>query len=244
MCRQSKYYSYGIEFSIICKWGDNMIYKFHYGAPLLTRDYVKAILPLIGNISEFEIYGSYDATPYIEPGKNKDKKYTFILRDNLENEIWLDTLCGYHGSGPQATIEILQILGLKDDYKITEKAYIKESNLQPVHCLNLLAATWDLPTPKKHFFAAMTFSYAHQLHATKTMLNCFGKLVNYAEGMYLEDDMLFRPYSSGNKEWADYATNNIYTYNQEFDTFSTDQLRMILENIVTRNKGRLEIQEL
>ena len=75
------------------------------GSPDSIVEYVKAILPLVGNIQEFEVCRDYEDAPHkLTDEEGYTAKYTFILKDDRENEIWLDSLCGYGGSGPIATI--------------------------------------------------------------------------------------------------------------------------------------------
>ncbi len=119
-----------------------MIYRFYSEVPNDSVEYIETILPLIGNIVEFEVFRNQEDTLYVIMENNEIKRYTFILKDDRGNEFWLYTLCGYEGSGPNATLKILQLLGIKDDYKICKEGnnHIKKSNLNPIHKLNLLIA--------------------------------------------------------------------------------------------------------
>jgi len=221
---------------------NSKILKFYSEEPNDSVEYVKAILPLIGNIIEFEIFGNNEETPY--KGEEDFYYYTFILRDDKENEIWLKTLCGYSGSGPSATQEILQILGLKNNYNITNRNYIKEVNLLPAHNLNLLITrSFNEATEKEHlFWASLSFPYASNLFNAKNILKCFGinnpirtdRIGSYG---FLEDFI-------SKNEWAKYATNSILTFYNDYNALSQTNLKTIIKVITSANSGKVHFSDI
>lgn len=211
---------------------------FNRQVPDFTVDYVKRHLDLIGNIKEFEVF--YNNSPYKLEGEQYD--YTFILRNDNNDEFWLDTLCGYSGAGPNATKKILQILGLKDDYKISEKKYIKETNLKPIHQLNLLITTTTNYINKAHHsWAIINFPYAYQLLNAKNALECFGCLSD-AKSEDINIPLSLQNYESA-YEWADYATNNEYLLHREYSNVSPSILKTIIKSIVMENYGSVEFKD-
>jgi hypothetical protein len=219
--------------------------KFRSGAPDVNVNFVKSILPNLGNITEFEVY--YEESPYIVEEDGRKNEYTFILRDDQENELWLYSLCGYGGSGPQATKEILQILGLKDDYQISERKIIKETNLKPIHDLRLIVFTHHekiLGEPEIRFMVESSFQYAYQLHSAKNALKCFGDLYAELDDHPHRSRTLFHGYETGKKEWYEYATNNRLIFDREYTTCTTDRLKAILNSIISANKGTFDLIEM
>lgn len=180
--------------------------KFQGGSDETVK-FVKGILPMIGNIREFEVYGSFDATPYSVVEDGVRVGYPFVLRDDQGTDLWLGTLCGFGGSGPQATREILQLLGLKADYGIFDKKQVKATGLQPVHHMNLLVGSWDLSTGfSGRFWASMQFKYARQLHPAKAAIRCLGPMQPAAQVRNVDIPEEFQA-EAGDDEFADHFTN-------------------------------------
>lgn len=103
----------------------------------MSVEFIKGILPLLGNVVEFQVYNDHADSPLALKGD--PFPYQFGLRDEHGTEVWLDTNCGYGGTGPQATQEILHMLGLKDDFGIFTRKIVKGAALRPVHRLNVIA---------------------------------------------------------------------------------------------------------
>ncbi len=123
-------------------------------------DYVKSILPFIGNITHFEIHS--DDTPYHiasiknshhyhenhyftdlkEFNRNRHQysyenhnEYHFILKDDSGNQIWLSNMFG----GTSETKHILNVLGLRDYFNLKHRDHpYVFTNLKPNHDINLL----------------------------------------------------------------------------------------------------------
>ncbi|MCL4352720.1 MAG: hypothetical protein M1318_08780 [Firmicutes bacterium] len=119
--------------------------------------YAKAILPLIGHITEFEV---------------------FREKNDTRNEVWLDTLCGYGGTGPMATQEILQLFGLHRDYGITKNNHVHADGLQPSFYLNLLLYKEILITERAPlFWVSCDFSHAYQLFNARQCFDTIGHVM-------------------------------------------------------------------
>lgn len=120
--------------------------------PHTTVKFIKTNLEFFNSITSFEAYFNDEDIPEIYrnvpdvslfEGKRENVgiNYTLILKDDEnDQEIWLSGAnCGYGGSGPSATIKILQILGVKFDYdRISEEKKIIATNLKSYHDLNLV----------------------------------------------------------------------------------------------------------
>lgn len=222
-----------------------MIYRFYNGAPDNTHKYVKTILPLIGNVTEFEVFRHQEDTPYVVIEDGEKQRYTFILKDDNDNEFWLYTLCGYHGSGPNATLKILQLLGLKKDFDICEEEniHIKEKNLKPEHKLNLLIAkdqsvSFSDDKVEYYFVICVDFKYAYQKQALIKSL----KNIGYIQHVLPSDKNLYeKAYLFDNLETPEYEyyyyTNNILTLNRKFKEFSAEQVEVLLKSMIEYNSG-------
>lgn len=224
-----------------------MIYKFYNGGPDNTVKYVETILPLIGNVKEFEVFRNQEDTPYVVTEDDEEKRYTFILRDDNDNEFWFYTLCGYHGSGPNATLKILQLLGLKEDFNICKEGntHIKVKNLKTVHKLNLLieqdkAQSYEDEVIDYNSIVSIEFKYAYQkqqlIEALKSigyMQHVLPKDIIFFEKAYLFNDLEIPAY-----EYY-YYTNHIFTLNRELRALSPDHVRAVLKQIIRNNGGTI-----
>lgn len=217
------------------------------GDPHSTVKYVKANLKFIGNITSFEVYFKNENLPlmyrnvpdvYVYDGmrENQNHDYTLILRDDeAKKETWLSGAnCGYGGSGPGATKEILQLLGVKFDYnRISEEKIIIESNLVVHHDLNVLVLRprdVERPIEQKLLKVKMSFNSAAEKYNAKIAL----KQIGYVQPTRGEYDEVFEsdelPYST-EQEWAEYATNNSLTLNRAYEKISDKSIKEIIEHI-------------
>ncbi|WP_342543322.1 hypothetical protein MHH33_07005 [Paenisporosarcina sp. FSL H8-0542] len=158
--------------------------------------------------------------------------------------------CGYQGSGPGATKEILQIVGIKMDYNtISKQSIVKRSDLIPQHDLNIVVLK-----PKncihnrkeERLVVKMQFEKAHQKWQAKKMLEVLGDFqplkdesTSILEATYFTD----LPYSKEH-ELYEYATNNGLLLNKPFHSLSNDTLTSIIENIGYKFNAGLYIREL
>lgn len=239
----------------VCKWAN--------GSSRSAVEWVKANVEFMGNITSFEVYqfekdipNMYKNVPdfYIFNDKREDteRSYHFILRDDeAERETWLGGCnCGYGGSGPSATKEILQIVGIKMDYNVISKqSIVKESNLIPHHDLNFIVFK---PLDRMHYqkedrlVVKMQFEQAHQKWHAKKMLEVLGyfqplkgETTSILEATYFAD----LPFSIED-EWHEYATNNALSLSKPFQSLKNDTLISIIEQIGFNFNVRLDINEL
>ncbi|PRX29370.1 hypothetical protein BX659_110114 [Orenia metallireducens] len=223
--------------------------------------FVKRNADQIGNVKEFEIFRHSEDSPYENEG-NSHFNYTFILKDDKENQIWFQTNCGYGGSGPLATQEILQILGLKSDYQVDKKEYIKETNLTPEHKLNFIVGTYRKGrTPidthswsdmNERFWVMTDFKYAYQLFDFKKILKSIGYLDNFfieTEIELPEEIAKPNPTKDGGprdlyrNEWRGYATNNEFRLNHQFPEVEDNFLKIFFKNLVEKHGGTIQFKE-
>ncbi|MDW0116104.1 hypothetical protein QTL97_04095 [Sporosarcina thermotolerans] len=222
--------------------------------PHSTVRYIKANLDLLDDVTSFEVYFNDEDIPeiyrnvpdiYLDNGKREFqlRNYTFILRnEDSEREIWLSgATCGYSGSGPSATIEILQLLGIKFNYdRITSEKKIIEKDLVTYHDLNIHiyrpTELWN-SRGDKIFTAKMSFETAAQKYEAKKLIEQKGYLrplirrsdyerIGEIEAYYFVNT----PYST-RKEWPEYATNNTLTLNRAYSQIGVKTVKEIIENI-------------
>jgi hypothetical protein len=238
----------------------------HSADPHSTVKYIKSNLKFIGNITSYEVYFNDEEVPemyrnvpdvYVYEGERKIQSITYnlILRDDEnEREIWLSGAnCGYSGSGPSATIQILQLLGIKFDYdRISNEKKIIEDNLVPYYDLNIVVFR-----PKDMLYlhrekllkVKMSFKTADKKYKAKEALEQIGyiqPLRNLRADHDMVDDIdtyYFRdlPYST-EKEWAEYATNNALTLNRPYLKVDDESIKEIIENIGYTYNANFEIK--
>ncbi|QGG47627.1 hypothetical protein [Heliorestis convoluta] len=233
-----------------------------------TVKYIKNNLEFIGNITSFEAYFNDEDIPeiyrnvpdvYLVDGKRKDssKNYTLILRDDEnEQEIWLDGAnCGYGGSGPCATVQILQTLGIKYDYeRIHKEKIINEKNPVSFHDLNMIVYRPEDVIgirQEKILKVKMSFEKAYQKYNTKKSLEQLGIIQPLSNFQHEHDnngdietyyfDNL--PYST-KKEWADYTTNNALTLKQIYAKLDTETIEDIIRDISYNYSESIEVEKL
>ncbi|WP_066066195.1 hypothetical protein [Neobacillus soli] len=234
--------------------------------PHSTVKYIKANLEFIDNITSFEVYFNDEDIPevyrnvpdvYVYDGKreSQNRNYTLILRDDEnEKEFWFSgATCGYGGSGPSATKQILQILGIKFDYnRISDEKKIIEKNLVSYHDINLMVyrpKNMLSMRREKILKVKLSFKTAHQKYRAKAALKCIG-YIQPLRNLIEEHDMVedidtfyFRdiPYST-EKEWAEYATNNALTLNRIYSKIQDETIKEIIENIGYSFNAKIEIK--
>ncbi|PKM88146.1 MAG: hypothetical protein CVU87_08165 [Firmicutes bacterium HGW-Firmicutes-12] len=227
-----------------------MIYKFYDVAPDTTLKYVETILPLIGNITEFEVFRNKEDSPYVVREEEEIKSYTFILKDQKEDEFWFHTLCGYSGSGPNATLKILQLLGIKEDFHTCEEGntHIKKRSLNPVHKLNLLvtqdkAKGYNDKDIDYNIVLSMDFKFAYQKHNVLKILKDLG----YIQHIIPENKVLYKKsylFDELDKPKYEYYyyTDNIFTLSPAFRDLSKAQVQTLVKKIITGNNGTINYE--
>ncbi|MCT8138226.1 hypothetical protein H1D32_10945 [Anaerobacillus sp. CMMVII] len=233
-------------------------FAYYSEDPEQVEEYVKSILPFISDIREFEMY-YIEQTPYIEiieksgylhrrvfysrkeyeaSVKNSYRKfvkklsYTFILRDDTLNEVWLNT------SGKMIeTLNILHMLGIKEFHHYRNKATYKATNLVPNHDFNVLVEDVD---ENKLFLAKFRFPYACKRIKAVEYIQQFGYLKPYATKFeYGENLTYFDKNSIREAEAYEYATNNLFLFEDEEINLKTGM--MIIEEVAKLSGGDVNI---
>lgn len=229
-------------------------FAYYSEDPEQVEQYVKSILPFISDISEFELF-NIDKTPYIEvvekggslhrrvfynrneyeaSKKNsfrklvKTQSYTFILRDDCLNEVWLNT----NGKMIE-TLNILHMLGIKEFHHFRNKDTYKATNLNINHDFNVLVEDDD---EKKLFLAKFRFPYACKRIKAVEYIQQFGFLKPYATKFdYGKDISFFDKNSIREAEAYEYATNNLFLFEDE--TIHLNTAKFIIEEVANVSGG-------
>jgi hypothetical protein len=222
--------------------GDDMIFKSGQVGCYGAYDYVKGMLPQIGNIKEFEVYFE-DTDPYYEIVNGRKEYYNLIIRDDKENEYWLDSNCGYEGVGPSYSEKILQLLGVRKSYYLNDRRIVKEYNIQPNYSANLLVVS-DVYYDENgksavYFYLPCRFNNAYERFKTLETLKCFGSITPLSKeeeyfGSYFQDDMIEDESSGENR------VNLIYSLSSSLHNFDKRNIRSILTLAIENNNGSFE----
>lgn len=222
-----------------------MIFKYQRSNACTTLEYVTNILTCIKDIKSFEVFRDSIDSPFVSIEDGKEKRYSFMIKDKENNELWLDTLCGYGGGSPGETESILQILGLRDDYRITiqNNDHIYREELEPNHSLNLLLMS---RRESPIFLAKMNFKQASDRWACLKAIQCFGTKLGIDSDD--EDSKIF-PSLGSVKFINDYAINNKLFLDRcyapdEINGFTAIQLQTLLKSIIFSNHGLVNFFEI
>lgn len=231
-------------------------FAYYSEDPEQVEEYVKSILPFISDICEFELH-NIDKTPYNEviektgylhrrvfynrkeyeaSMKNayrklvKKLRYTFILRDDTLNEVWLNT-----NSKMLETLNILHMLGIKEFHHFRNKVSYKATNLVPIHDLNVLI---EDDKGNKLFLAKFRFPYACKRIKAVEYIHQFGFLKPFATKFdYGENITYFDKDSIREAEAYEYATNNLFLFEEESIDIST--AKTIIEEVAKISGGEV-----
>lgn len=210
-----------------------MIYKSGTLENYEAYDYVKAMIGKMGNIKEFRAFHS-DTDPYFEIQDGYKLYYHLILIDDKENEFWIDTNCGYLGTGPSFTEKILQLIGARQNYNVEKKEIIHEKDLELNHDLNLLVVLSDIDNSKEEskilFMLEATFNSAALRFKTLEALKTLGNVYSYNV-----DDKRFNKYFETYKyidsSCGEYTVNNTLFINRHLKNMPIDNLKEILNTM-------------
>lgn len=233
-------------------------FAYYSEDPEQVEDYVKSILPFISDIREFELF-YVEKTSYIEviektgylhrrafynrkefeaSMKNsfrdlvKKLNYTFILRDDMHNEVWLNT-----NSKMIETLNILHMLGIKEFHHYRNKASYKATNLVPNHDFNVLVEDAD---ENKLFLAKFRFPYACKRIKAVEYIQQFGYLKPYATKFdYGSNITYFDKNSIREAEAYEYATNNAFLFEEE--SIDSTTAKVIIEEVAKVSGGDVTI---
>ncbi len=200
-----------------------------------TVAYVRSILPFLSDVCEFELYHP-KKSPYVEVIQSSEpsrrsvfynrndyktvanttslgrqisniKVYTFLLRDDLNNEVWL-----YADPQKFETVEILHMLGLKEISHFQNKKSFQMKKLVPDHQLNILV---EGEREQKLLLASYEFPYACKRLKAVEILHSYGYLnpilTKYEYGGNLS---YFDGFPIRNNETYDFATNNTFLFEE------------------------------
>ncbi|QAA33467.1 hypothetical protein [Clostridium manihotivorum] len=230
--------------------------QFYSDDSALTLQYIKGIMFLLGDIKEFEIFKNEKDSPYKTLDNNK--LYSFILRDDKNNELWLkNPFCSYGKAGEYATNKILKLLGILDSFKLKEKDYVKEVNLTPIHKLNLLISTASSKSNNNnhHFWIVSNFKYAYELLKVKESLSTFGlccaakqKDIKVPPALKIfepkEEPIVEKALNKHNKKehkYDEFAINNEYVFFMHYNEKDIDTLKNIVLDIIDKYNGSYHI---
>lgn len=230
--------------------------------PLNTVKYIKEHLGFIDDVTGFEVYSDAEDIPEIyrnvpdvylfnQRREFEPKTYSFILKSRNQ-ELWLSgPTCGYKGSETAATIEILQLLGVKYDYeKISKEKKIVERNLTVRHDLNILICKredWEAPR-EKLFKIKISFQSAERKFRAKSALRQIGdfetlEILIKSKVFDEVDAYYFRDLDYPTEQEAEpYATNTVLTLNRLYSKVSTEFVKEITEDICKRYAARYEFK--
>lgn len=234
-------------------------FAYYSEDPEQVVEYVKSILPFISDIREFELI-YLESTPYIEviersgtylhrrvfynrkeyeaSMKNayretvKKQRYTFILRDDMLNEVWLNT----NGKMVE-TLNILHMLGIKEFHHYRNKAYYKATNLAPKHDFNVLV---EDDNGKKLFLAKYRFPYSCKRIKAVEYIQQFGFLKPYTTKVdYGKDRTYFEASSIREAETYEFATNNLFLFEDE--NLGLTMKKTLVEEVAKVSGGDVQI---
>jgi len=210
-----------------------MIYKSGTLGTYEAYDYVKAMIGKMGNIKEFKAFRN-DTDPYFEIEDEYKQYYHLILIDDRENEFWIDTNCGYSGTGPSFTEKILQLIGARENYNIDKKEIIHEKDLELNNNLNVLVARRNFHNSKEKykilFMLEARFNNAALRFKTVKALETLGN-INSHNVNDQRFNKYFNDYNYIDRSCGQYTINNILFINKHLKNISIDDLRTILNTM-------------
>ena len=236
------------------------LYRFD-GTPYQCVKFMKSIIGLVGNITRFEVYYhtedipiNYKGIPNIyyyegEKGFTEKDYYLILHNDNQDIMVLLGGgNCGYSGSGPSATTEILQICGVKMDYaRISNEKKIIENNVTIYHDLNFIifeekeSRSLKRELSRRRLKVRMKFQNGHDKWQVKKAFQTLGYINPLSRRNENEENDFILPYST-NEEWADYATNNTLTLSDACRRVDNVILEDMIKGICYDNNAKFTIQ--
>lgn len=225
------------------------LYRFD-GAPYQCVKFMQSIIGLVGNITGFEVYyhtedipDNYKGIPnvYYYEGEKRFTEVEYYLILHNENQDITVLLgggnCGYSGSGPSATKEILQICGVKMNYeRISNEKKVIENNIATYHDLNFIIfeekgrRSLKRELSRRRLKVSMKFQNGHDKWQAKKAFQTLGYINPLScRNEDEENDFVF-PYSTS-EEWADYATSNTLTLSDTFQKIDNGLLANVVKEI-------------
>lgn len=221
------------------------------GASLECVEQISSKLKEIGNIDRFSVFfedipAKYSDIPsyYLnEDGRWRDKKTTYLLiLESLESdqEVWIEgATCGYGGTGPGATIEILQILGVRMDFnRITTEKVIEHENVNLEHDLNFIirqkADDYEVSdlNNEKLMKVMMKFKNPYDKWTAKDTLRILGYFQPLRHfGDSGSESYYFRTPYDTTQEMSKYATNNVLTLHKRLSNIAIESIDQLIRQI-------------
>ncbi|MGL5560718.1 MAG: hypothetical protein ACRDC3_16340 [Paraclostridium dentum] len=222
--------------------GNRYILKSPCESSMDTVEYVKSNLKKMGNINEFKAFFDEDHE-YVEVVDGYKHSYNLILLDDEDTEFWLYSNCGYSGTGPCNTSEILQLVGLRDDYGVFEKKYIHEYDLEVNNDLNILVVEEDYgDTYKINFMGELKFDNAADRYSLMESL----KVLGYMQNLDV-DDIRFNKYyinTDIDRSYGEYKINQILFLDKPLRNKNSKETKNLLEHIFKKYCDNINIIEI
>lgn len=209
------------------------IYKSQFISSMDTLEYVKNNLKHMGNIVEFKAFKD-EQHDYYDIINDSKCYYNLILSDDNDNEFWLDSNCGYSGTGPVTTCEILELVGLRGDYGIFNDKKVHKYDLEPNYDLNILVVEFDSSDEYKiDFLSEIKFSNAYERYKLVESLKVLGNIDNLVR----EDERFNKYFRNSDVEqgYGEYGVNQILFLDKPLQCRNSKDIRSIIENIVNKH---------
>ena len=208
-----------------------------------TLEYVKSNLIHMGKIEGFKVYFNEENKEYFENVDGLNYYYNLILFDDNDNEFWLNSNCGYSGTGPCTTIEILELVGLRENYNIFKNKKIEEVNLTPNYDLEVLVVENDFLKDeyKIDFVLKLNFDNAENRYKLIESLKVLGDMQRLCE-----DDDRFSKYFTMNENYkreyiGEYGLNQVYFLDEVLRNKNLKELKELIEHICNKHTNMVEI---
>lgn len=190
-----------------------MIYKSGKIGYYKSYEYAKSMLSKMGNIIAFKGFGIEDHD-YYEVIDNIRNYYNLILFDDKLNEYWFDTTCGCKGIGAIYSEKILQLVGIRENYKLFEGKEIYKYDLNVNNDMNLLVIELEcLKNVEKYFINSLIrlkFKNAYLRYKSIDALQSFGSVKSINDAIGGE---LYQKYFDSSfleeKVYGEYTINNV-----------------------------------
>lgn len=207
-----------------------MIYKSGIVDCYKAYDYVKNMINEMGDIIEFKAFYN-DIDPYYEIVDDRKKYYHLILFDDNNNEFWIDTACGYNGTGPSFTEKILQLVGAREDYNIGNRKVICKKNLMLNQDLNVLVVFDNYCKEKILFMIEMKFDKAYKRINVANTLELFGRINSFNNFDERYKDYFQNCCNYVDKTLCEYQTNEILHLDKKLKDISDKYLEKVINTI-------------
>ncbi|MGL5414295.1 MAG: hypothetical protein ACRDAU_01405 [Clostridium sp.] len=211
-----------------------------------SLEFAKNIINKIGNIEKIKIFNS-EKTEYYEDFGIEKYYYNFIVFDDEGNEVWFDTNCGYRGSKPSMTEQILQLFGVRDEVEIYSEKYIEKKGLKVINDLNLLVLSnnrYSKSNKELLMIKIKPNKAKDRLNVVKGLEN-IGTLKKYEKKMTEYKKNFHNLYDD--KSFGEFKVNELFFISKEIKELKVEDLKKVLEAIIYRNIGKgmnIEIKHL